>query len=80
MEVKRGAECHTDHQLLRIKLAMARRWFRKGKEVSNKRFAASQLSDTKDGDEIKRLFAEAVTKATTENWRNDSQWKRSGLK
>ena len=33
----------------------------RGKEkVSNKRFAASQLSDTKDGDETKQLFAEAV--------------------
>ena len=30
-EVKHGAECHTDHQLLCTKLLMAKQWFRKGK-------------------------------------------------
>ena len=29
--VRRGAECHTDHQLLRIKVAMTSKWFHTGK-------------------------------------------------
>ena len=29
-EVKRGAECQTDHQLLRVKVKMSRSWFQKG--------------------------------------------------
>ena len=32
-EVKRGTECHTDHQLFRAKLLMSRQWFKKGSKM-----------------------------------------------
>ena len=42
-EVKRGAECHTDYQLLLAKLLVSRRWFKKGMKMTSKRFAVSKL-------------------------------------
>ena len=57
-EVKRGAECHTDHQLLRAKLLMSRQWFKKGRKMTSKRFAVSKLSDAETGAETSLLFAE----------------------
>ena len=70
IEVKRGADCNIDHQLLRGKIAMGRRWYRRGKGATNKRYAISQLSDSNDGAETKELFAETVAAAVAEN-RND---------
>ena len=68
VEVKRGAECHTDHQLLRAKLLMARQWFRKGKKMASKRYAVSHLSDARTGEEMKQLFARTAAVMVKSKW------------
>ena len=65
-EVKCGAECHTDHQLL------LERHVGKGGKVTSKRYAVSNLSGTKDGAETKQLFAETATECVSGSWRQDS--------
>ena len=61
-EVKRGAECHTDHQLLRAKLLMSRQW---GRKMTSKRFAVLKLSDAETGAEMSLLFALPCKQRTT---------------
>ena len=71
VEVKRGAECHMDHQLLHAKLLMARQGFRKGKKVTSKRYAVSQLSDARTGEEVKLLFARTAVAMVKSRWSED---------
>ena len=66
--VKRGAECYSDHQILRIIVRMARRWFRKGQRQTSRRYAALKLSENSDvtssESTTSRLFVEAAATNT----------------
>jgi len=80
VEVKRRAECHTDHQLLRAKLLMARQWFRKGKKMTSKQYAVPLLSDARTGEEMKQLFASTAAAMVKSKWNEDDpaeeKWQR----
>ncbi len=71
VEVKCGAECHTDHQLLHAKLLMARQWFKKGKKMTSKQYAVSYLSNARTGEEMKLLFARTAAAMVKSKWNED---------
>lgn len=63
-EVKRGAECHTDHQMLRIKMRMSREWLHLRKRKKVERLDVACLRERKDENredlETRKSFQEAV--------------------
>ena len=73
--VKRGAECNTDHQLLRIKLRMSKLYQTAKTTTSPHRFDISKLvgpSSDKDGKNTPRgQFQELVKKSAKEQWKVD---------
>ena len=81
-EVKRGAECQTDHQLLRVKVRMSRvRLRRRSKNKMSMRFNVSKLFEQKNESDAAptcTMFQEAVSSKAKELWTADSpiddQW------
>ena len=73
--VKRGAECNSDHQLLRIKVRMAGRWFRREQRQTSRKYAVSKLSENSDATRsestTRRRFVEAVATNAKRNWMED---------
>ena len=80
--VKRGAECNTDHQLLRIKLRMSRLYQTAKTTATPHRFDVSKLVGTsldEDGKNTPRgLFQELASKSVSEQWKahgsNQDKW------
>ena len=81
-EVKHGAECQTDHQLLQVKVRMLRDWFwRWKKNKMSMRFNVSKLFEQKNESDAAptcTMFQEAVSSKAKELWMADSpiddQW------
>ena len=73
--VKRGAECNTDHQLLRIKLHMSKLYQAAKTAPSPQRFDISKLAGpslNEDGQNTSRgHFQELANKLVKENWKAD---------
>ena len=73
--VKQGAECHTDHQLLRLKTKMDRNWTYYKKRQKIMRYDVSKLLTRPDDNEEctpYMLFQEAASSKTREAWKEDS--------
>ena len=66
IDIKCGAECHTDHQLLRGKFTMTK-WFRRGNKITSRRYAVSHLSEAEDGTEMS-----VETVAARKGWSEES--------
>ena len=75
--VKRGAECNTDHQLLRIKVKVAGgRCFCKPHSKPPKKFDVSVLRDSTtnadDTNKARKLIQDRLNAATQAAWKADS--------
>ena len=74
--MKRGAERHTDHQLLCVKVKMARKWSHPMKKQRMVRFNVSKLQDrsaSSNGESIPgMLFQEAASAKAWEAWEDSS--------
>ena len=71
--VKRGAECHTDRQLLCVKVKMARKvYHRKTQSTRTRRFDVSKLarsgSENDSGPTQRSLFQEQVNDRAATEW------------
>ena len=83
-EVKRGAECHTDHQLLRIKMKMSGQWLDLRKRKKIRRYDVACLRERKDDSredlETRKCFQEAIwTRISSPPNRNETmteKWER----
>ena len=74
--VKRGAECHTDHQLLRIKLRMTRVWkHQTPQRGGSKRYNVSKLCSSESD---RKMFQEEVNSRASKAWKENGtvteQW------
>ena len=74
--VKRGAECHTDHQLLRVKVKMARKWSHPTTRRKMMRYNVAKLQDrdaNSNGESTpSALFQEAASAKAREAWKDSS--------
>lgn len=71
--VMRGAECHTDHQLLRIKVGITNKWFQMGRR--KQRIAKYDVAKLQSGDSestARVLFRGTVSAKAKETWKVNS--------
>ena len=73
--VMRGAECHTDHQLLRIKLRVHqaninRKQLQKGRKYSVGLLHEEKLRD-RTSDEVRKRFQQELSHKVEESWPTD---------
>lgn len=74
MAVMRGAECHTNHKLLHIKVGMTRKWLHAGKRkqrIANWDVAELQSSES-ESTVSAQLFQRAVSAKAKETWKVSS--------
>lgn len=73
--VKQGAECNTDHQLLRIKLLMSKLYQTAKTSATQHRFDVSKLVGTSSDENRKNiprgLFQKLASKSVGEHWKAD---------
>ena len=82
--VMRGAECHTDHQLLRIKVGMTSKWLHTGRRKQRiAKYDVAKLQSGGSESTVRVLFRESVSAKAKETWKVNSsieeKWCASAL-